>query len=290
MRQDLIHTFRAEAIRRSEPILQFKRTRLSMLTERPKPVWMLGAVKVDQLVSELQKLDVLSTNPSRSRGFANMSELWLTADYKQEEPSVLDSLMKPILDRVRFMIGVQLRCQVSIFKCVIDTIDSGSCILPHGDDFFHHGCALRVHVPLQTSPGSIGLSFHPDTLDPLLWRMGTVGRVYAFNNFEPHTVTKLDAGLRSHLICDAVVRKSMETNELTREEHGEALFGNNSFRDTSPNFVTRNESNFRMRNRFNEKHGLPTYETNAEQLSPENVAQVKSVVQRLASASAPLVL
>jgi hypothetical protein len=267
---------------RSQPMLEFKRRELSLVHGK-SPVLELGPVNVKMIQGAVKSRDVLNEFPGRSRGFANMSEIWISGDFKREK-KFIELLAKPVLDAARAAVTAALGRPAKIFKAVVDTIDENSCILPHSDDYFHHSLALRVHAPLFTSPGSIGVNWHPETLVPQFWRMPEVGKLYAFNNFEPHTVVKLDAGKRAHLICDVVVGDLFDgipNNEnLQIALNGQGPGATSTF---NPNLVTHNIGNLALRNQLGAKYGqMDAVGSLQEQCAEEYIQRTLSWLKDLA--------
>lgn len=259
-----------DIIAASKPILDFKRERLSLL-KRSRPALVMGQFNVAPLIQELSKMDLMTIGGAPTSGFIGMSELWYGR-------TPVDALLLPLLGQIRFTASVFARHELQVLKAVIDTVDEHSCLMPHSDDYVHHMCALRTHVPLIISPGSIGISYHPHTLAEMFWRMPKVGRFYAFNNFEPHTVTKLDAGIRAHLIVDLV------SKDMTQEMIQRLMAGGRgtSSRSHCPNLITHSMSNFRLRNQLAVMHGAPLCESPPEQTADANVALSREWIQRSA--------
>lgn len=264
-----------EALVASEPILRFKREKLSMFNGN-RPVTVLGQLEVSRLVKALGELDPMKSGAPPTSGFIDMSEMWFGR-------SPVDAYLLPLLAQIRVAASVRLKHELRVLKAVIDTVDEGSCLMPHSDDYAHHGLALRTHVPLIISPGSIGTSYHPFTLEPTFWRMQKVGRLYAFNNFEPHTVTKLDAGIRAHLVVDLVVKELQPAGKVSMLSEPWMLIGRgDSTKYTCPNLITHTMGNFVLRNRLAELHGAPVRETQPEQNTPENARLTREWIQRSA--------
>jgi hypothetical protein len=254
----------------SKPILEFKRERLSLL-KRDRPVTLIGQFDVSPLVDALNAVNLMRIGAPPTSGFIGMSEVWYGN-------SPVDALLMPLLEKLCLAASVHVRHKLRVLKAVIDTVDENTCLMPHSDDYVHHMCALRTHVPLIISPGSIGISYHPLTLNPIFWRMSRVGKFYAFNNFEPHTVTKLDAGIRAHLIVDMVV------DEMDRSMMGRLMAAKrgDGTRTHCENLITHRESNFMLRNRLALLHGAPYRASPPEQITPENVRISREWIQRSA--------
>jgi hypothetical protein len=274
---------------RARKILNFKKAYLQLPNT---PIMMLGKIDVAKLTEFLQKLPMMKAFPSRSTGFANMSEYLTKNDldpdslYTSDVARQLDNLIDPISDEVRRCISRTLDHTVMIVRGVIDTIDENSCIIPHSDGFVFHKLSFRVHIPLFVTEKSIGVNFNPWTCKPYSWKMETVGGIYLFNNFEPHTVSVLDTGTRAHLIFDVSVGDLISDCDseggYIEAKRVLASRGDLTTDSYSPNTITHTVSNFTIRNKLSSIYaGLEPKKSLLEQASIESVAESRLWIKQL---------
>jgi hypothetical protein len=248
-------------VKQSKPIENFKRENLSIIPPYNKsPLMKIGTVTgVEELAEYINSINHKALFPGKSSGFCRMSEVWLRGDFdrfrepvdNKEASEEVSNLTWPIIDQIRTHITNLIGSPAVIIRAYIDTLDDGSCIIPHSDGFLHHAVSFRVHVPVTTSPGSLGVTFNPWTCAPKFWRMNDAGGVYVMNNFEPHTVTKLDKGYRSHIICDVGLQKLTEDTEYPLAAKVVLMgYGTGTTLHYSPNMITHTTSNFDIRNRL----------------------------------------
>lgn len=279
-----------EMMTRALPILKYKREVLSAYVSNT-PFREIGIIELDRLEGILKHLSTtdISGHKSISMGFSKMLEVWMGGDFNpKKQNQEFRELVMPILSRVRAAASEAVGHRLIVHQSVIDVIDDSSCIIPHSDDFTNLCVSLRVHVPLITSPDALGLSFHPDTLEPSIWR-GDIGKIYAFNNFEPHTVVKVEPGIRAHLICDMMVAGFFgNTSPANFTKMKKVLRGRGPTASMhfNPNGITHSESNFDVRNRLAAKYGGVAAENQFDHLLKSNIEASLIWMKRLAVNSA----
>lgn len=264
---------------RATNIINYKKSHLSLPNT---PIQMIGSVEINELAEILRSVPMLSAFPGRSTGFANMSEFITSNDldqsthYTSDVSTKLNTIINTISTEVKKTISNLLGQSVIVVRGVIDTIDKNSCIIPHSDGFVFHKLSFRVHVPVFITEKSIGVNFDPWTSKPYSWKMKTVGGIYLFNNFEPHTVSVLDEGTRAHLIFDVTVadlfddcRDNYTTAKQILSSRGE--FTTDFF---GPNTITHTISNYTVRNTLGKLYaGIEPSASLIEQASPESTAR-----------------
>lgn len=280
----------------SKSIIDFKRERLSILNkENPMAIKIGFSEHYASLKAFLLSIDQNEVFKPKSAGFCYMSEVWLRGDYEQHLPPKDDAvttkkvleLAAPVIDDIRAAVSAIVGKETVVFRSYIDTIDDTSCIIPHSDGFLHHRLGFRVHVPLFTSPRSYGVNFHPYTTQPRFWQMKEEGSIVVFNNFEPHTVTKLEDGmkLRSHLICDIGIKSCVDGLSELDALAAKAMilgYGVGTTLSYSPNLITHSISNRDFRNRLGMHYGgMHPNETLEEQLADEYVKATRSWIKKL---------
>lgn len=237
---------------------------------------------IDPVIQWVEENVLTQELKSRSNGFVQLSEIIIPGELQLLKHPALPA-MQPTVKALKAVIGDLLGEPVLAMKLHLNTLTSDSVILPHGDDFLFHSLSLRAHVPLSTSYGSLGVNFHPDTLDPMVWRMAHVGRMYLLNNFEPHTVMKLDPGTRTHLIIDFIPKRinvGLTAKELIGLIHGV----NSTTPLTSDNLVTHSAGNLLTRQRLFEKFSMKEkhqYVTFEEELCEQHYADTREWLREL---------
>lgn len=269
---------------RASKIIQYKKNNLSI----PNcPIQLVGEADVTELSSYVQQLPMLSAFPGTSIGFSSMSEFMTKTDINSkslyDNPVALNinRLIEPVYAKVKKIISEVIKNEVIVIRGVIDTIDNNSCIIPHSDGFVLHKLSFRVHVPLFTTEKSLGVNFDPWNYKPYSWKMNTIGGIYIFNNFEPHTVAMLDSGVRSHLILDVSVANLVENCSIS-EIKSIYSRGERTTLTFSPNTITHTISNFTLRNNLNHLYAnIGPKNSLEEQAEPESVNEMKIWIKDL---------
>lgn len=281
---------------KSESIIDFKKNRLSLKVEGNNPILKIGeSTKYAALREKMMTIDHKKIFRPKSSGFVDMSEVWLRGDYTESLPpkddaettEMLRQLSFPVIQEVCDIVEALLDEKIVVFNAIIDTIDSSTCILPHSDGYYQHYIGFRVHVPLFTSSRSYGVNFHPHRTTAHFWQMRNEGDIYLFNNFEPHTVLKLEdeRQYRSHLICDVGIRGCLDGLTDVEKSAAKALVftnGSGTTIDFSPYHVTHTISNLRFRNRLNMHYGgMHPVDSYEENLTPEYIDGVRRWTRNL---------
>lgn len=280
----------------SKPIIDFKRQRLSIVNKENKPALRIGfSENYATLKAFLLSIDQSEIFKPKSAGFCYMSEVWLRGDYDSHLPprdnaemtAKVLALSAPVIQDIRDTVSALIGQETVVFRSYIDTIDNTSCIIPHSDGFLHHRLGFRVHVPLFTSSRSYGVNFHPYTTTARFWQMPESGSIVIFNNFEPHTVTKIEdeAKLRSHLICDIGIKSCLDSFSELDALAAKAMimgYGVGTTLNYSPNLITHSISNRDFRNRLGMHYGgMHPNETLEEQLTDDYVKATRSWIKKL---------
>lgn len=277
---------------RSKQLVQYKLRVLSILNGG-EPLAKIGSLELHELQETIDFAKSKFYDPSCgaiTSGFNNSIEVFIGKNYEEskvirsiEPPKCLDNILATVVSSASLAVG----CELMANRILISATDESSCILPHYDSSPYHQISLRVHVPLITSPDALGISFHQKTLEPLFWH-AEVGSIYAFNSFEPHTVVKINAGLRAHLICDLVVRglydaeSSEETEKLKHAMYAKRAGTSLHF---NPNVLTHTETSFDLRNRLATKFGGPKTFDPDGYADPIYIAKTLEYIRRLAKSS-----
>jgi hypothetical protein len=280
----------------SKSIIDFKKKNLSLTVEGNHPVLKIGeSTSYVALKEQMMLINHMKIFKSKSKGFNEMSEVWLPGDYSQlllhnDDPEITEILRKlsvPVIEEIRESVEAVLNDKIVVFNAIIDTINSNTCILPHSDGYYRHFIGFRIHVPLFTSSRSYGVNFHPYRTSPYFWRMQNEGNIYIFNNFEPHTVLKMEdeAQYRSHLICDVGIKGWLDGLSDMEKTVAKTLLlttGPNTTKDFSPCFITHTISNLRIRNRLGMHYGgMFPVESYEENFTPEYFAGVRKWTRNL---------
>lgn len=275
-------------LHRSKKIIDFKKSSLRIPNT---PIKLIGNVDVSELASYIQKIPMIAGFPGKSPGFNSMSEyitkndLEIVSLYKiSPVTQKLDELIAPIAESAKTAVENIINQKTMIARGVIDTIDKNSCIIPHCDGFVFHKYSFRTHVPLFNTEKSLGMNFDPWTLKHYAWKMNTIGGIYLFNNFEPHTAAMLDTGFRSHLIFDVTVENLLVDFEQGYGEAKKYLAsrGERTTETFSPNTITHSLSNYTIRNNLNKMYGnISPKENLLAQATPEAIGEAKIWIDEL---------
>jgi len=248
-----------ELVRRAGDLIEFKRQRLSLIHGN-SPIMNLGSID-DEMISPLREyilaMDTKAQFPSRSFSFLDMSEIWVggALNPTQMNPAIR-KVMEPVLPTIRRQICEGTNQDLMMMRAVIKTFDSNALILPHCDDFTSHQISIRTHVPIMMTSDAIGINWHPQTFKPSFWRT-PVGSFFAFNNFEPHSLVKLNPG---SICCDLVV-DFMPANLYRSANHAEFMALRQAADGHAPGFseaenlhgITHSLSSLTVRNRLLEE-------------------------------------
>lgn len=274
-----------ELVRRASDLIEFKKTRLSVVNGC-EPILNVGPID-DQLIAPLRDFilsnDLKKLFPSKSFSFLKTSEAWIGGALN---PSAVNpeirKIVSPVLPVLRKLICEATGLDLIMMRAVIKTIDNESLILPHCDDFTSHEISIRTHVPILMIPECVGVNWHPETLEPKYWRT-PVGSFYAFNNFEPHTLVKL----QSEAMCALMIVDFMPAKLYNSSNHAEFMALRQATEGHAPGFSEENNphgithilSSLTIRNRLLSKAGFDAEHLKFyDHLKPEVVSNLREVV------------